>query len=187
MTARCQPLPFEAFNAQIPSLLLGLILVFPISASAQDDACGALAIVTVQFLRPDRPAQHVSHRRFPACNRTLSLPVTLTFRIPAEATPVAVASDAGGAPLWLLLTRTEQGPKAKFKPSSMLIEQNVPYPFENYQPSAFNGDERIHLPFGYTGLVVESFQYLMLEPLDVTTVSLDLKHETVQNSNGLND
>ena len=163
-------------------LLLGMLLAFPASASAQNEA--ALSFVTVQFWPEyDQPSMLVITDFQPAAD--LSLPATLTFRIPAEATLIAVASDAGGG---AFMDFAYEGPntEGEVQTFSMLIEQNVPYRFEYYQPLAFNGDERAFTYLWDNGFAVESFQYLMLEPLDVTTVSLDPKHETVQNSNGLN-
>jgi len=163
-------------------LLFGILLVFPVSASAQNDA--ALASVTVQFWPEyDQPSMLVIVDFQPAAD--LTLPATLTFRIPAEASLIAVASDASGG---AFMDFPYEGPttEGEVQTFNMLIDQNMPYRFEYYQPLTFNGDERLFSYLWDNGFAVESFQYLMLEPLDVTTVTLDPKHESVQNSNGLN-
>lgn len=163
-------------------LLFGILLVFPVPASAQNDA--ALASVTVQFWPEyDQPSMLVIVDFQPAAD--LTLPATLTFRIPAEASLIAVASDAGGG---AFMDFPYEGPttEGEVQTFNMLIDQNMPYRFEYYQPLTFNGDERLFSYLWDNGFAVESFQYLMLEPLDVTTVTLDPKHESVQNSNGLN-
>ncbi len=163
-------------------LLLGILLVFPVAASAQNDA--ALAIVTVQFWPEyDQPSMLVITDFQPAAE--LSLPATLTFRIPAEAALIAVASDAGGG---RFMDFTYEGPvtQGEYQTFSLLVEENTPYRFEYYQPLTFNGDERFFSYLWDNGFEVESFNYLVLEPLDVTTVTLEPKHSSMQNSNGLN-
>lgn len=163
-------------------LLLGILLIFPVAASAQNDA--ALATVTVQFWPEyDQPSMLVIVDFQPEAD--ITLPATLTFHIPAEASLIAVASDSGGG---AFMDFPYEGPatEGEAQTFSMVIDQNMPYRFEYYQPLTFNGNERLFTYLWDNGFAVESFQYLMLEPLDVTTVTLDPKHESVQNSNGLN-
>ncbi len=165
----------------ISLLLLGVFLLFPVSASAQNDA--ALSFVTVQFWPEyDQPSMLVITDFQPAAD--LSLPATLTFRIPADATLIAVASDEGGG---RFMDFPYQGPttEGEYQTFSLLVEQNMAYRFEYYQSLAFNGNERLFSYLWDNGFAVESFHYIMLEPLDVTRVTLDPKHDSVQNSNGL--
>ncbi len=163
-------------------LLLGMLLAFPVSASAQNEA--ALSFVTVQLWPEyDQPSMLVITDFQPAAD--LSLPATLTFRIPAEAALIAVASDAGGG---RFMDFPYEGPTAEgeYQTFTITVEENMSYRFEYYQPLTFNGDERLFSYLWDNGFAVESFQYLVLEPLDVTKIGMEPKHETLQNSNGLN-
>lgn len=163
-------------------LLLGMLLAFPVSASAQNEA--ALSFVTVQFWPEyDQPSMLVITDFQLAAE--LSLPATLTFRIPTEATLIAVAFDAGGG---RFMDFPYEGPVTGdgYQTFNMLIEENMPYRFEYYQSLTFNGDERFFSYLWDNGFPVEAFQYIVLEPLDVTKIGMEPKHETLQNSNGLN-
>jgi len=166
----------------ISILLLGMFLAFPISASAQSDA--ALSFVTVQLWPEyDDPSMLVIVDFQAAANTTL--PATLTFRIPAEANLIAVASDTGNGQ-FLDHPYTGPNPEGEYQTFSMVIEQNIPYRFEYYEPLSYNGDERIFSYLWNNEYAVENFQYLFLEPLDVTEVSLDPKHTAQETFNGLN-
>lgn len=163
-------------------LLIGTFLAFPISASAQDEA--ALSVVNVQFWPEyDQPSMLVIVDFLPAAET--SLPVTLTFRIPADANLIAVASDAGGG-RFMDFPFTGPAAEGEYQTFSMLIEQNLSYRFEYYQPLSFNGDERLFSYLWDGGYAVESFQYFFLEPLDVTRVELDPKHASLITSQGMN-
>ncbi|MBE7433863.1 MAG: zinc ribbon domain-containing protein [Anaerolineales bacterium] len=166
----------------IPLLLMGAFLALPISASAQGEA--ALSVVNVQLWPEyDQPSMLVIVDFQPAAET--SLPVTLDFRIPADANLIAVASDAGGG---RFMDFPFAGPAAEgeYQTFSMLVEQNMPYRFEYYQPLSFNGDERLFSYLWDNGYAVGSFQYFLLEPLDATRVELDPKHASVITSQGLN-
>lgn len=163
-------------------LMLGMMLAFPISASAQNDA--ALSTVTVQLWPEyDQPSMLVIVDFQTAAGT--ALPVTLDFRIPADANLIAVASDAGGGQF---LDHPYEAPvtEGEYQVFSMVIDQNTPYRFEYYQPLTFNGDERIFSYLWDNGYAVESFTYLFLEPLDVTSISLDPNFTSQDVSNGLN-
>jgi hypothetical protein len=162
-------------------LLLRMFLAFPVSASAQGG--DLLAFVTVQLWPEyDQPSMLVITDFQPAADT--SLPVTLTFRIPAEADLIAVASDTGGGQL---LDFPYEGPTAdgEYQVFSLLIEQNQPYRFEYYQPLSYNGEDRLFSYLWDNGYAVESFKYIFLEPLDVTGVKLEPKHASVNDQQGL--
>ncbi|MCK6585135.1 MAG: zinc ribbon domain-containing protein [Anaerolineales bacterium] len=166
----------------IPVLLMGALVALPISASAQGEA--ALSVVNVQFWPEyDQPSMLVIVDFQPAAET--SLPLTLNFRIPADANLIAVASDAGSG---RFMDFPFAGPAAEgeYQTFSMLIEQNLPYRFEYYQPLSFNGDERLFSYLWDNGYAVESFQYFLLEPLDATRVELDPGNASVITSQGLN-
>lgn len=162
-------------------LVMGMILAFPFSASAQSDA--ALSFVTVQLWPEyDQPSMLVIVD-FQTTEST-SLPASLTFRIPSDANLIAVASDAGGGQF---LDHPYNGPTAEgeYQTFSLTVEENKPYRFEYYQPLSFNGEERIFSYLWDNGYAVENFEYLFLEPLDVTGVTLDPTYSTQETSNGL--
>lgn len=162
--------------------ILGAFLVFPISASAQSDA--ALSFVTVQLWPEyDDPSMLVIVD-FQVSTDT-SLPVTLNFRIPADANLIAVAADAGSGQ-FLNVPYDAPVAEGEYQVFNMVIEDNQPHRFEYYQPLSFNGEERIFSYLWDNGYAVETFQYLFLEPLDVTSVSLDPNFTTEETSNGLN-
>lgn len=163
-------------------LLLGAFLAFPISASAQSDA--ALSFVTVQLWPEyDDPSMLVIVDFQTAA--TTSLPANLTFRIPSDASLIAVASDAGNGQ-FLDHPYDEPVAEGEYLTFSMVIEEAKPYRFEYYQPLTFNGDERIFSYLWDNGYAVEKFQYLFLEPLDVTSMALNPKFTTQETFNGLN-
>lgn len=166
----------------ILTFLVGAFFVFPISASAQSDA--DLAFVTVQLWPEyDQPSMLVIVDFQTAANT--SLPASLTFRIPAEANLIAVASDAGSGQF---LDHPYEAPVAEgeYQTFSMVIEENKPYRFEYYQPLSFNGEERLFSYLWDNVYAVEKFQYLFLEPLDVTSSSLDPNFTAQETFNGLN-
>ena len=161
--------------------LLGAFLVFPISASAQSDA--ALSFVTVQLWPEyDDPSMLVIVD-FQVATDT-GLPVTLNFRIPKDANLIAVAADAGSGQF---LNVPYEAPVAEgeYQVFNMSIEDTQPHRFEYYQPLSFNGEERIFSYLWDNGYAVETFQYLFLEPLDVTSVSFDPNFTAEETSNGL--
>lgn len=163
-------------------LVLGVFLAFPYSASAQSDV--TISSVRVQFWPEyDQPSMLVIVD-FKTSAGT-QLPADLTFRIPAEADLIAVASDAGGGQF--LDSPYEKGAfEGEYQTFSMTIDKDIPYRFEYYQPLAYNGNER---SFSYqwdNGYAVENFQYVFLEPLDVTSFTLDPVNSSTKSSNGLN-
>jgi hypothetical protein len=163
------------------TLMLGAFLMFPISAFAQSDK--ALSFVTVQLWPEyDQPSMLVIVDFQPAAD--MSLPVTLTFRIPADANLIAVASDAGSN---RFLDHPYDGPTAEgeYQTFSMVIEENIAYRFEYYQPLSFNGEDRIFSYLWDNGYAVENFQYIFLEPLDMSSVTLEPNYVSQQTSNGM--
>lgn len=166
----------------ISILFLGMFLAFPISASAQSDA--ALSFVTVQLWPEyDQPSMLVIVDFQTAADT--SLPTTLTFRIPSDANLIAVASDAGGGQF---LDHPYEAPvmDGEYQTFSMVVEESTPYRFEYYQTLSFDGESRIFSYLWDNDYAVENFQYLFLEPLDVTSVSLEPNFTAQETFNGLN-
>lgn len=165
----------------ISILFLGMFLAFPISASAQSDA--TFSSVTVQLWPEyDQPSMLVIVDFQTAADT--SLPANLTFRIPSDANLIAVASDAGGGQF---LDHPYEAPvvNGEYQTFSMVAEENKPYRFEYYQPLSFDGESRIFSYLWDNGYAVESFQYLFLEPLDVTKVTIDPNFAKQETFNGL--
>lgn len=162
--------------------MLGMFFAFPFSVSAQSDT--TLSFVTVQLWPEyDDPSMLVIVDFQTAANTTL--PVTLDFRIPAEASLVAVASDAGNS---RFMDHPYTGPvvDGEYQTFSMVIEEDIAYRFEYYQPLTFNDKTRIFSYLWNDGYAVNAFQYMFLEPLDVTSVTLNPNYVSQQSSNGLN-
>lgn len=162
-------------------VLLGALSAFPLSASAQNAA--ALSSVSVQFWPEyDDPSMLVLVDFQLAADT--AFPVTLTFRLPAEADLIAVAADAGSG---ALMQFPYEGPavEGEYKTFSMSIEQDMPYHFEYYQPLTFNGNDRLFSFLWDNAYAVESFQYSFLEPLDATAVELAPPHASVDDSKDL--
>ncbi len=163
-------------------LIVGAFLSFPISASAQSDV--TLSFATVQLWPEyDDPSMLVIVDFQTAANTTL--PATLTFRIPAEANLIAVASDTGNGQ-FLDHPYTGPNPEGEYQTFSMVVDQNIPYRFEYYEPLSYNGDTRIFSYLWDSEYAVDNFQYLFLEPLDVTDLSVDPKYTAKETFNGLN-
>lgn len=160
---------------------LGMLLIFPFSASAQSDA--SLSFVTVQLWSEYDRSSMLVIVDFQTSADT-ALPVTLTFRIPPDAELIAVASDAGGGQF---LDHPYNGPTTEgdYLTFSMVVEENTPYRFEYYQPLSFNGSRRTFSYLWDNNYAVETFQYLFLEPLDVTRVTLDPTFAAQETFNGL--
>jgi hypothetical protein len=162
-------------------LMLGMFLAFPFSASAQSSA--TLSSVIVQFWPEyDRPSMLVIVDFQVATVSTL--PVTLNFRIPLDAELIAVAADTGGGQFVNSLY-DEPTMAGEYQTFNMVIEDNLPHRFEYYQPLSFNSGERVFSYLWDNGYAVENFKYLFLEPLDVTSISLDPNYATQESSNGL--
>lgn len=163
-------------------VILGMFLAFPFSVSAQDNA--GLSFVTVQLWPEyDQPSMLVLVDFQTAAE--ISLPAKLSFRIPSDADLIAVASDAGSGQF---LDHPYEGPTTdgEYQTFSLVIEENKPYRFEYYQPLSFDGESRIFSYLWDNGYAVENFQYLFLEPLDVTKMTLNPNFTKQETLNGLN-
>jgi hypothetical protein len=161
--------------------MLGMLLAFPFSASAQSNA--VLSFVTVQLWPEyDQPSMLVIVDFQLAANTTL--PATLTFRIPPDANLIAVATDIGGGQ-FMNVPYEEPTASGEYQVFDMIIEDTNPHRFEYYQPLSFNGEERIFSYLWDNGYEVTAFQYLFLEPMDVTSVSLDPNYTSQETFNGL--
>lgn len=163
-------------------LLLGMFLAFPFSASAQESS--TLSVVTVQLWPEyDDPSMLVIVDFQLA--ETTPLPAMLTFRIPADANLIAVAADIGGGQF---INVPYEAPVADgdVLVFNMSIEDYNPHRYEYYQPLSFDGEARLFSYLWNNLYAVESFQYLFLEPLDVTSVTLDPNFSSQEAFNGLN-
>lgn len=163
-------------------LILGVFLAFPFSASAQ--GATALSLVTVQLWPEYDQASMLVIVDFQVASGT-SLPATLTFRIPADAELIAAASDTGNGQ-FMNAPYEEPTLAGDAQVFNMVIESANPHRFEYYQPLSFDGDARLFAYLWDNAYAVETFKYLFLEPLDVTSVALEPKHASQQTSNGLN-
>lgn len=161
--------------------MLGVLLAFPFSASAQGNA--ALSFVTVQ-LWPEYDDPRMLVIVDFATSAETALPATLTFRIPAEAELIAVASDAGNGQ-FMNVPYEQPVLEGESQTFTMVVESIVSYRFEYYQPLSFDGESRIFSYLWDTNYAVENFKYLFLEPLDVTSLSLNPTFASQQVSNGL--
>ncbi|MCZ2127670.1 MAG: zinc ribbon domain-containing protein [Anaerolineales bacterium] len=164
------------------TFLLAALCLLPISASAQ--AAATLSFATVQFWPEYDDPRMLVLTDFQIADG-IPLPASLTFRIPLDATLIAVASqDENGQ----FLDHAYAGPNpgGEYQTFSLVVEKNIPYRFEYYQPLSRNGAEREFSYLWNNGYGVENFQYLFLEPLNVTQLSLDPQYATKENSDGLN-
>lgn len=162
-------------------LLLGGIFVFPLPASAQTNV--TLSSVTVQLWPEyDQPNMLVlvDFQLAPGA----SLPVDLTFRIPQEATLIAVAYDSGNN---AFINSPFEGPsvEGEWQLFSMTVDQNVAYRFEYYQPLVFNGSSRSFAYLWEDTYTVDAFQVNVLQPLDVSTITIDPDYASVETFQGL--
>jgi hypothetical protein len=176
-------LSLEAFMRKlILILMLGIFVSFPFPASAQSSA--TLSSVIVQLWPEyDQPSMLVIVD-FQVAAST-SLPVTLNFSIPLDANLIAVAADTGGGQ-FVNSPYDEPTIAGEYQTFNMVIEDNLPHRFEYYQPLSFNSDERTFSYLWDNGYAVENFKYLFLEPLDVTSSSLDPNFTAQEAFSGLN-
>lgn len=161
-------------------LMLGAFFAFPFSASAQSDI--SLSNVVVQLWPEyDQPSMLVIVDFQLAADT--SLPVTLTFRIPQEANLIAVAASAGDNGF---MTVPYEGPTAEgeFQSFSLTIEENTSYRFEYYEALSFNGNQRLFTYLWDNAYAVDSFAVNLLEPLDVTSLTMNPNYASVDASQG---
>lgn len=161
-------------------LMLGVFFAFPFNASAQTDV--TLANVVVQLWPEyDQPSMLVIVDFQLSPN--VSLPATLTFRIPQEANLIAVAASAGSNGF---ITVPYEGPTTEgdFQIFSMTIDEDTSYRFEYYEAITFNGNQRLYSFLWDTSYAVDSFQVNLLEPLDVTTLTMQPDYESMDASQG---
>ena len=161
--------------------ILGILLVFPFSASAQESV--TLSNVTVQLWPEyDDPSMLVIVD-FTVAEGT-PIPSTLTFQLPADADLIAVASDAGNGQ-FMNVPYDQPTVNGEYKIFSMTVSAVTPHRFEYYQPISFDGEKRIFSYLWDNNYAVENLQYLFLEPLDVIDLSLNPTFASQQVSNGL--
>ncbi|MBL8062003.1 MAG: zinc ribbon domain-containing protein [Anaerolineales bacterium] len=161
-------------------LMLGAFFAFPFSASAQSDA--ALSNVVVQLWPEyDQPSMLVIVDFQLAADAPL--PTTLSFRIPQTANLIAVAASAGDNGF---MTVPFDGPtvEGEFQTFSMTIEENTSYRFEYYEALSFNGNQRLFTYLWDSPYSVDSFAVNLLEPLDVTSLTMNPDYDSMDTSQG---
>lgn len=161
--------------------LLGILFIFPSSTSAQTNA--TLSNVIVQLWPEyDRPSMLVIVD-FQVAPMT-SLPVDLTFRIPSDANLIAVAVQTENGDL---LNAEFEAPKVSGDVQSfkITIQQNTIYRFEYYQPLTINNNKREFLYIWENAYAVTNFSASVLEPLDVTLLSINPIYNSKKTINGL--
>lgn len=162
--------------------ILGILLVFPFSVSAQTNV--TLYSVKVQLWPEyDQPSMLVIVD-FKIAPMT-SLPVELTFNIPNDANLIAVAFQPETGEL---LNANFEPPKenGSSQTFTVLVEQNVMHRFEYYQPLIFKGNERTFSYIWESAYAVKNFSVSVLEPLDVTSINIEPVYVSKQQTDGLN-
>lgn len=164
------------------TFLLGILFLFPSHTFAQSNV--TLQSVNVQLWPEyDQPSMLVIVD-FKVAPMT-SLPIDLTFNIPADANLIAVAVQTEDGNL---LNAEFESPQTKgdVQTFSMTVAQNSVYRFEYYQPLVMQGDKR---NFSYTwqnDFTVKNFSVNVLEPLDVTSLSTIPAYVSKEVANELN-
>lgn len=162
--------------------LLGILFIFPSLTSAQTNV--TLNSVNVQLWPEyDQPSMLVIVD-FKVAPMT-SLPLGLTFRIPSNANLIAVAvqSEDGN-----LLNAEFESPTllGDFQSFTINVEQNAIYRFEYYQPLSLNGEQRDFSYIWDNSYAVKNFSVNVLEPLDVSSISIQPAYASKQVVNELN-
>lgn len=162
-------------------LTLGVFFIFPVFASAQTNV--TLASVDVQLWPEyDQPSMLVIVDYLVA--PTTSLPVDLSFRIPRDANLIAVAVQSGDGG-FLNSEFTGPADDGEWQTFTMPVTQNTHYRFEYYQPLSFNGQQRLFTYLWDAPYTATSFHVSVLEPLDVTSLTLEPAQFSIQQVNGL--
>lgn len=161
--------------------VLGILFIFPISTSAQTDV--TLSNVTVQLWPEyDQPSMLVIVD-FKIAPMT-PLPVDLTFRIPVDSNLIAVAFQPEDGSLVNAKFTTPVAGDA-WQTFTMTVEQNTMYRFEYYQPLQFRGEERTFSYLWNQAYTANKFSVSVLEPLDVTSISIQPASASTTQINGL--
>lgn len=161
--------------------VLGILFIFPTFTSAQTDV--TLSNVTVQLWPEyDQPSMLVIVD-FKIAPMT-SLPVDLTFRIPNDANLIAVAFQTEDGNL-VNANFIEPSAGNTWQSFVVTVEQNVTYRFEYYQALQFRGEERTFSYLWNQEYSANKFSVSVLEPLDVTAISLQPQSVSTQQVNGL--
>jgi len=161
-------------------LTLGIMIVFPSVVSAQNNI--TLASVSVQLWPEyDQPSMLVITDFQVAANT--QLPASVTFRIPADANLIAVASyDASGN----LVNAVFEGPNPNKEWQTFTVTLDAAAArFEYYQPITFNGDQRIFSYLWDGDYAVDAFNIRVLEPLDTTSLVTTPELASIANENNL--
>lgn len=161
-------------------LMLGAFFAFPFSASAQTNV--TLSNVVVQLWPEyDQPSMLVIVDFQLAAD--VPLPAALSFRLPQGANLIAVAASAGDNGF---MTVPFDGPTADgdWQTFSMTVDENTSYRFEYYEALSFNGNERLFSYLWDNAYAVDSFTVDLLEPLDVSTLTMQPDYESVEASQG---
>jgi hypothetical protein len=162
--------------------LLGILFVFPSLTSAQTNV--TLNSVNVQLWPEyDQPSMLVIVD-FKIAPMT-PLPADLTFRIPIDSNLIAVAFQTEDGNL-VNANFTTPVVNDAWQTFNITIDQNTIYRFEYYQPLQFKGDERSFVYIWEQAYTVNNFSVAVLEPLDVSAMSIQPDAISIEQVNGLN-
>ena len=163
-------------------LMLGAMFILPSLAFAQDNP--TISNMTVQFWPEyDQPSMLVI-TDFQVAEGT-TLPVDLTFRIPADANLIAVASLVNDGSL---VNAIFNGPETQgeWQVFSITINQDTLYRFEYYQQLDFNNTQRTFTYLWDGDHAVGEFNLELLEPLGLTSLVTDPPYKSISQQNGSN-
>jgi len=159
--------------------VVGVMSVFPSFVFAQSN--NALSSMTVQLWPEyDQPSMLVI-TDFKLVTG-VSLPVDLTFHIPDDANLIAVASLSTDG-TYVNAVFSGPDPQGESQAFSVTIDQDATYRFEYYQPLVINGKQRSFTYIWDGEYAVQAFNLIVLEPLDVTSLSLDPVYKSVSEQN----
>jgi len=163
-------------------LILGAMFILPSLAFAQGNP--TISTMTVQFWPEyDQPSMLVITDFQVAKGSTF--PFDMTFRIPADANLIAVASLVSDGSF---LNAIFNGPEAQdeWQTFSITIDQDTVYRFEYYQPLVFNNTMRTFTYLWDGDYAADEFNLELLEPLSVTSLVTDPTYKSISQQNGSN-
>ncbi len=162
-------------------LIFGVFFTFPSPASAQTEV--TLASVTVQLWPEyDQPSMLVIVD-FQVAPDT-PLPVHLTFRIPADAHLIAVASaTADGRWINAPFEETERGKQGRA--FVMPIQVHTTHRFEYYQPLTVTENRRTFSYLWEGAYAVKAFSVSVLEPMDTVSLVMQPPYLSIQQAGPL--
>ena len=149
-------------------VLLLVILIFPISAGAQDEV--KLKSVNVQLLSEyDQPSMLVIHEF--TVDQSTHLPVKVSVRFPKDVNLHAVAYQNGTS----YLNKDYDGPEAQgdWQIVTINVESYVPHRIEYYQPLTREGNKRSFIYRWFGDYPVSEFNIKAQIPSDSTNIMVE--------------